>query len=572
MGLEQDNTEKFAKVALRLTESPVVEDLSMFTCDEIFGTLGQSGVVGTQNGKIDFSLRSPIHIPKSNGSFGGLQRVSLFEGSLLADNDTNRTLVCETEKLIFDLKSTKSLKVISELHGGAFGIGVESEMVVYDNNMQIDSSVESCELTRGQFEEPHAPVSDPFAYLKMKSEYMLEKMSKELCIETSAPTTGTAFDLRLNDGREDIGPYIRVINSFLLGLLNEKYDPEAWSVWDQVARHEGLTSMRELLDKNGTLAPWFHNALHISIGMKHSSGLIRPESMIYTSDLITSCLGASLGWMTASTPIMFDVQPTLDGQFMRDVRLKSRHLLSTSGPNTLPIRNNEELLNRIISNVVNGKSHTIARASHTSQGNDGSVYAVMHGQVRLRHEVKRDQVGQSQTGRVEATGMGATPNLVDQVSALAYLQVLHVLALEADIHQTPADIYATQLGFTSASDFDVLTANNHFNTRLNSNKVSTAITDAVRLCTYVSQNYSVLRESAQIAKAGLLRMCMGPANSFKEYLDKPSGCFADVVQIEFNRHKDSVQLTRDIFNFQKEMADKMLKLSRSNQKLLEYVV
>ena len=104
--------------------------------------------------------------------------------------------------------------------------------------------------------------------------------------------------------------------------------------------------MRELLDKNGTLAPWFHNALHISIGMKHSSGLIRPESMIYTSDLITSCLGASLGWMTASTPIMFDVQPTLDGQFMRDVRLKSRHLLSTSGPNTLPIRNNEELLNR----------------------------------------------------------------------------------------------------------------------------------------------------------------------------------------------------------------------------------
>lgn len=550
-------TSSFAKVAEAAAKSPLLTRNSL-PRGKVIGDLHETGVVVVENGRVIASVKSPRHIPSESGTFGGQQREGHIEGSLAMELGPDQSRESSLA-LLKMLSSTSNLTQISRTFGGAFAVGVETESVrLNPRTWEIDNTFGGDELCKGQRETPHFPPSPtPNHFLKTKARYVLEELSKPPHIETSAPVYGQSHLVEANFDQPGLGPYVYVISTFLLSLLDRDYDPQAWQVWDQIARNENFKNMEELFAVNGTLGPWFMNALHMSVGVAHyeTQGIhfVSIEDLIGTSDLVSSCLGAPVGWMTASTPVMFGVEPTVDRLPIKDVRLEGRHLLSTSGPDTIPLLTVSEFTRRTVDNIVHGQANTLARAAYNSSRNPN--YAVMHGQSRVRHEGKFGKVGSDPTGRVEATGIGATPNLLDQVAAFGYLQILYALCKEAQVSNMPAVIYASEkLGLKSAGSFAVRQANAAFNRYDRHPLVDEISLDAIRLIRYMRQEYKALEESCFVAEKGINRLSQAPAADLSDYLRHPRGSFAHAVRNEYHKDYDPIHLSQAIYKFQQTQA------------------
>ncbi len=554
--LENKTLDSFAKVAtIQRNSRELTPDFWREVGGTMHGQLHETGVVAVKNRRVAAAVRGPNYIPTSEG-FGGKQREVFVEESLAVSGREPGL----SQQILDSLAQGISLEQVSQKFNGPLIVGVETECVKYFQNrrIRVDSSHESVELTKGQHEVAHAPVSGPQDYLKMKSGYVLKDLSTALHTETSAPLVGRASEQVLNDGGE-LGPYIQIVQTFLLEKLSREHDPEAWVMWDQIAHSEGLPNMEVVLNRSGSLAPWFMNALHMSIGLPHfkenGQNRIRTEQLVGMGDLMCSELGAVAGLITASTPVIYGVEPKVGGVNIRDARLAGRHLLTTSGPNSQPLLTPDNFIVRTTENIVSQRSHTIARAGYTS-GSNGSIVAAMHSQARIRSEVGYGKSANATSGRVEATGLGATPSLLDQAGALGYLQLLAVLALEADASNIPTVEHAKDLGLTAGADFDVRTLNRAFNVSDDNHpKVVRALIQAEALVNYMRQKYPSLEESCHYAGLALIRIRSTPSGSLGDYLQRPSGSFADVMRNEYNRcGKDPEALVVNVHNFQQQQA------------------
>ncbi len=538
---------------------------------DIIGEVGKTGLVAiSKNSQIAAAVRHPHTIPRGNPSipdkieFGGEQTYPMVETSLeQAMGDKKAAQIART--ILTGLRDINSSnpEITSMTFAGFAAIGSEPETWAINPQTGSLANISGGELQEGLIENTLPPVFDPLEFLSLRARYRLKLQEENpnlLLISTSVPPTGNPLETRIN--KDQLGRYISAMQQ----LLHERYftgsDPLAEEVFQEILKKFGISSHNELKQQKGDMAYWTMAASHASVGLPHLRQkayemFVPTEIAIAVSDIFNSDLATVAELLTFSSPLIFGVGQikVVDIEIWpRDYRAILRYLMNTTNPAPF-IENPTNMKNRIQYAILNGLSHTMDRASYIALVK-GQEVPVMHGRVRNRIASSEPL---NQTGRVEFTGCGSTPSIIDEAARNCFLQILAVAALEAVEHQqTPMEYWGKLFPHTASwqRQKGILQKASLYGFR--DYDVVSIIQESVQLIDYIANKYPALKGIAELARTRILNLLEDPVNSLEEYLQNPRGSISEVIQNEAREGKSPLEIAKAMHQFEIQQARKIL--------------
>ena len=541
---------------------------------EIHGTLGKTGVVLTtsHNGFDNIVVASLPHPrtrlkeidPNGEVIFGGQPTNKALEEAL--EIPIGGELAAKRAKIIIEaLKMNNDFSELSLMFNGMGAVGSEPEAWVIDPQTGDLVRISGGELQAGLLEVTLEAISNPGEFLRRRAEYVIKRAQRFpnfLTIDTSVLPTSIPLKPEVNTGH-DLGPYVLAIQRFLWKNYFSFTTPEAVEISNQLAQSVGFSNIQELHQSLGHMAYWVMAASHASVGLHHlrtgNKALWVPaEWAIAVSDVFNSDLATAAEFLMFSTPIIYSQTPTvkINGSdfWPNDYRAILRYLMDTTNPGPF-IENPHNMYERIIYSIVNGITHTMDRGSYLTEIN-GKLIPIAHGKVRNRISSTEPR---NLTGRVEFTGCGASPSIIDEVARNCFLQILMIGAMEAVTNgQTPQEYFGQNFpsiaSWEKQKDLAIKTSLFGFNYQ----PAKELIEEATQFIIYISNQYPALELQAKIATNRLRNLLSPAVDSLKQYLENPQGSISEVLKNELRRGVDPLELARKIHQYQLDLSGRIL--------------
>lgn len=478
-----------------------------------------------------------------------------------------------------------ALRTNREIPYGAMWYGTEREAWAQNPNTGAivpNKPYVQIELQQGCFESPRQAYANPQALILDRAQAVLEAerdFPDVVMVDTSVPLTGSLRDkgVAINDGPV-YGPYVKMTDLKLRGYMDH---PTA-SAEELLERTTGKT-FQQIQAELGHTGYWLNAASHVASSDPHINAgnelnVVPLEIAIADADMKVSNFSSLLEMIMASSPLFLGERAIVQGEdgqdhWLLDARTILRHLMDTAGPADDFVGTPKKYWERVDAAIADSLIATGDRAAYSTTYADGTVRPMMHGSVRIRMAAKAQGMD---GGRIEYTGCGASPSLVDEAGRNALIEIMNAGMYEAVANQqSPAEYFAAK-GFGSFGD---LSQQQELVRRYSMYGAEDAavykmIQEGVRFIDYVANQYpnsQRIQQAAVLAKARVANLEVSrdetPRN-LDDYRKTPHGAISVVMQHMIEDGMKPVEVMQRVAQYEHDIATDVIKVKGDVLQLL----